>query len=209
MLYLKSFGWVALALGACVTAIALPQDTHTSSVSSEGIVLDTPKHPMTVSDYGSPMPSRFTGQASLPSNIAAHEGLSSTFFATVVAAIIPTPVPNFASTASYLTDQSTAETIDKAYSTSCFTVTFPTSDTTFASRSPIDVRYTRRDALPNGADVAEYGPQTTSILAWCIGVAEEEGKMLSKGRNAGTEHAKPTVVGRTFARPTEGEPSLV
>lgn len=62
--------------------LSLPK--HTSSVSSEGIAVDTLKHPMTASDYGSPVPSRFTGQASLSSDIAAREGLSSTFFATVV-----------------------------------------------------------------------------------------------------------------------------
>ncbi|KAI7198377.1 hypothetical protein KC316_g3799 [Hortaea werneckii] len=212
MLYLKSFGWVALALGVCVTAIALPQDTHTSSVSSEGIVVDALKHAMTVSDYGSPMPFRFTGQASLSSNIAAHEGLSSTFFATAngkVAAIIPTPVPNIVSTAAYSINQLPAEAVEKAYGASCFTVTLSTSDATFASRSPIDIRYTRRDDFPNGADVVGREPQTTSILAWCIGGAEEEDKILSNGRKAGTEHAKPTVVSRTFARPNEAEPSLV
>ncbi|KAI7340162.1 hypothetical protein KC315_g837 [Hortaea werneckii] len=181
MLYLKSFGWMALALRACVTAIALPQDTHTSSVSSEGIAVDTLKHPMTASDYGSPVPSRFTGQASLSSDIAAREGLSSTFFATVngkVAAIIPTPVPNIVSTAAYSTGQPPPETIDKAYGTSCFTVTFPTSATTFASRPPIDVRYTRRDDFPNGADVVGREPKTASVMAWCIGGVEEEGEIL-------------------------------
>ncbi|KAI7216060.1 hypothetical protein KC333_g5076 [Hortaea werneckii] len=164
MLYFKSFGWVALALGVCVTAIALPQDTHS----------------MTVSDNGSPMPSRFTGQASLSSNIAAYEGSSSTFVTVgeKAAAIIPTPVPNIASTAAYLTYQLAAETIDKAYGTSCFTVTFPTSATTFASRSPIDVRYTRRDDFPGGADVVGRESQTASVMAWCIGGVEEEGEIL-------------------------------
>ncbi|GAB1742760.1 hypothetical protein NU219Hw_g8471t1 [Hortaea werneckii] len=212
MMYLKGFSWVALALGVCVTATALPQDTHTPSVSAEGTVTGMPKRSMTISGDGSPMPSRFIGQDSLSSNIAAHEGHLPTFFATAggkEAAINPTPVPNIASTAAYLNDQPPAGIIDKAYGTSCFIVTFPTPDTTFATRSPIDVRYTRRDDFPNSADIVGREPQTASIMAWCISGAEEERKILSKSRNTGTEPAEQTAGSRTLARPTEGEPSLV
>ncbi|KAI7721207.1 Pet127-domain-containing protein, partial [Hortaea werneckii] len=178
MQFLKVFSWVALTLGACITAIALPQGMHA----------------MTAADAGSPTPSDSIGEALTPSHKTAHEVSSSSTIAMVhrnKAPIIPTPVPNIPSTAARSTDQPPAKTINKAYSTSCFTVTFPTSTATFASRSPIDVRYTRREVLPHSANAVEREPQTASILAWCIG-GTEEGEILSEGRNAETELAKPT-----------------
>ncbi|KAI6820808.1 hypothetical protein KC332_g8077 [Hortaea werneckii] len=155
------------------------------------IALPQEMHPMTVADDGSPT----------PSNNIARAGRNK-------ARIIPTPVPNILSTAAHSTAQPPAKTMDRAYSTSCFAVTFPTSTTLFASRSPIDVRYTRRELFPSSVNVAEREPQTASILVWCIS-GTEEGKILSESRNTGTELAKPAHGTRTFARPIVGEASLV
>ncbi|KAI7269274.1 hypothetical protein KC345_g7556 [Hortaea werneckii] len=205
MQFFKVFSWVAFALGICVTAVALPQEIHNPGVPGEGI------HSMTVADDGFPTPSETIGKASTPSYKTPHDVSSSSFIATMgrnKAPIMPTPVPNIPSTAAHSTDQPPAETIGKAYGTSCLTVTFPTSTATFASRSAIDVRYTRREDLPNSAKAVEREPQTASILVWCIG-GTEEGDILSESRNTETELAKPAHGTRPFARPTEGEASFV
>ncbi|KAI7281770.1 hypothetical protein KC343_g1650 [Hortaea werneckii] len=187
MQFLKVFSWVAFALGICITAIALPQEMHNTAVPGDGI------RSTTVADAGSPTPSDSIGRALIPSYRTAHEVSSPSTTAEVgrnKAPIIPTPVPNIPSTAAHSTDQPPAKTINKAYSTSCFTVTFPTSTASFASRSPIDVRYTRRETLPQSANAVEREPQTASILVWCIGDTEE-GEILSESRNAEKELAKP------------------
>ncbi|KAI6819611.1 hypothetical protein KC332_g9784 [Hortaea werneckii] len=187
MQFFKVFSWVVFALGVCVTAATLPQETHNPGVPGEGM------HSMTATNDGLPTPSGTIGKALTPSNKTAHDVSSSSFIATVgrnKAPIIPTPVPNIPTTAAHSTDQPPAETIGKAYSTSCLTVTSPTSTAPFASRSPIDVRYTRREDLPNSAYPVEREPQTASVLVWCIG-GTEEGEILSESRNAETEFAKP------------------
>ncbi|KAI6796684.1 hypothetical protein KC363_g1424 [Hortaea werneckii] len=190
MQFLKVFSLVAFALGVCVTAITLPQgmpSKHNLGVPGDGF------HPMTVADDGSPTPSNNIARAVTPSYDTAHEVSSSSFIATMgrnKVRIVPTPVPNILSTPAHSTHHPPAKTMDKAYGTSCFAVTLPTSTASSASRSPIDVRYTRREALPNSANVVEREPQTASILVWCFG-GTEEGKILSESLNTGTELAKP------------------